>query len=331
MDRAAVIKCLSEIQTVLTDLSYSEQEVEVAVSLLGTTFYHCALYEVSGRNAAFSLGIVKALLGILRSSSNVTLLTKVASCLALLIHGNEEGREQLGRMGVVQILMNLLSPTVSVFESCLESSVKISWDLSRAGVYERALSVLRKLTYHNGDNQILVAQSGGVKLIVNIAMSDIFLRNSGHLGLESKQCLEHLTLGKKLACRAAFIPESCRGAVLSSFQALSGDNSVITAQYPAFYVSLATEEKTWISSMMIEMGVVWPDHTPFPADGSRWTRVVVTNVENGNNVWCQFCKERPDPRMKLMQESLDEMVSMLTLSSSSPARERERERPTSHF
>ena len=312
MDTSAVAN-LKEIQAKLTDLSLSEQETEAVVSRLGGLLYRCAAQnQVKERNAAFDLGVVKALLGILRCSSSNSLVSKVAGCLALLVHGNEEARERLGNINnFFQLLMKLLSPKVS--ESGLERLSRVSWDLSQAVVYEQVLSVLQKLTCHNSDNQVRLVQSGGVKLIVNLSMSSVFLRNLGHFSLESKQCLERLTLGKKLACRAAFVPESCSGAVLNSFEALSGDYAAVTAQYPAFYVSLATEDKKWIGASMIEMGVVWPDHTPFPVEGSKWTRVIVTSVENGNNVWCQFCKEKPDPRMERMLESLDMVIFLLTM------------------
>ena len=308
MENSSVQENFKEIQAMLTDLSRSEQDVEAVVSRLGSLLYRCAESQTSERNLAFDLGVVKALLGILRCSPSSSLVSKVAGCLALLVHGNEEARERLGNVtNFFQLLMKHLSPNVSERVG-LEAVPRVSWDLSRAGVYEQVLSVLQKLTYLNSDNQVRLAQSGGVKLIINLAMSSVFLRNSGYFSLESKSCLERLTLGKKLACRAAFVPESCSGAVLSSFDALSGDYAMVTAQYPAFYVSLATEDKKWIASAMIEKGVVWPDHTLFPAEGSKWTWVIVTNVENGSNVWCQFCREKADPRMEQMLESLD-MVS----------------------
>lgn len=313
MESTSVQEILEEIQGMLTDLSRSEQDIEPIVSRLGGILYHCAQSQASERNLAFDLGIVKALLGILRCSSSNSLIGKVVGCLALLVHGNQEGRERLGSVNsFFQLLMKHLSPSVS--ESVgLEAMPRVSWDLSRTGVYEQVLSVLQKLTYLSGDNQIRLAQCGGVKLIINLATSSVFLRNSGHFSLESKQCLERLTLGKKLACKATFVPESCSGAVLSSFDALSGDYAAVTAQYPAFYMSLATEDKKWIGSAMIEEGVVWPDHTPFPAEGSKWTWVTVTSVENGSNVWCRFCREKADPRMKRMQESLENMVSGSTI------------------
>ena len=312
MDSSSVQENLKEFQAMLTDLSHSEQEIEAVVSRLGGLLHHCALSQMSERNLAFDLGVVKALLGILRCSSNSSLVGKVAGCLALLVHGNEEARQRLGSVNnFFQLLMKHLSPSVSERVG-LEAVPHVSWDLSRAGVYEQVLSVLQKLTYLNGDNQVRLAQSGGVKLIINLVTSSVFLRNSGHFSLESKQCLERLTLGKKLACRAVFVPVSCSGAVLSSFDALSGDYAAVTAQYPAFYVSLATEDRKWIGSAMIEKGVVWPDHTPFPAEGSKWTWVIVTSVENGNNVWCRFCREKGDPRMERMLESLD-MVSEFTV------------------
>lgn len=308
IDAVAVLRSLRDIQSVLENLSSSEEELEAAVSRLRDVLSHCAQNEVwRERNSTFDFGIVKALLGILRSSSNLPLVAEVVKCLALLVHGNEEGRRRLGEVkNLFQLLVNLLIPrrvAVPVFR--VESSPRYAWEISRSEVYEQVLGLLRKLTYLNGDNQVRLAQSGGIKLIVNLSVSNLFLHNSGHFSMESKQCLEHLTLGKKLACRATIVPNSSTGAVLSSFQALSGENSVVTAQYPAFYISLATDEKNWVSSTMIDMGVVWPDHTPFPMEGSKWTRVIVTNIENGNSVWCQFWKEKPDARLEAMLKSLD--------------------------
>ena len=312
-DAVIVLKSLKEIQAVLSNLSCSEEELEAVVSRLRDVLCHCAQNEVGGRNSAFDLGIVKALLGILRSSSNLPLLAEVVKCLALLVHGNEDGRRRLGEVSnLFQLLVNLLAPrsvALPVFK--VESSPKHAWEISQSEVYEQVLSLFQKLTYLNGDNQVRLAQSGGIKLIVNLSVSNLFLRNSGQFSKESKRCLKHLTLGKRLACRATFVPNSSTGAVLSSFQALSGENSVVTAQYPAFHISLATDERKWVSSTMIDMGVVWPDHVPFPMEGSKWTRVMVTNIENGNSVWCKFWKEKPDARLKAMLKSLDDMVRYL--------------------
>ena len=312
LDRAAVEKSLRELQSILVRVTLSEEEVEAAVSRLGGVLSDCVqCSDVDGRNTAFDIGIVKVLTGVLRCSSNVSLLGKVANCLALLVHGNEEARERLGSdKNVFKLLTSLLSPQVvyCTGASAVESPPKEYWELNRMEVYEKVLSVFRKLTYFNGDNQVRLAQSGTIKLIVNLCLSDVFLRNRGHFGQDSKRCLESLTLGKRLACRTSFVAKSTSGVVLSSFQALSGEYAIVTAQYPAFYVSLATDEKNWISSIMVERGVVWPDHTPFPAEGAKWTRVIVTHVEDGSNVWCQFCKETPDPKMTELQRSLDEMV-----------------------
>ena len=317
MDSAAVLKRLGEVQEVLAYLSYSKDDVEAAICRLGEVLGYCAQHDVEGRNATFEVGIIKALLGILRSSPNPSLIAKVANCLALLVHGNEEGRVRLGSIkNIFRVFVDLLSPNAADLpNSGRDFEVSIDnvyvWDLSRADIYEQVLSVLRKLTYLNSDNQVRLAQSGGIKLLINLSMSDIFLRNSWNFGLESKRCLESLTVGKKLPCRATAVLKSSCGTVLSSFEALSGEYSIITAQYPAFYVSLATEERKWIASSMIENGVVWPDHTPFPLEDCKWTKVIVTSVENGNNMWCQFCKMKPDPQLKELQKSLDEMVGAL--------------------
>ena len=313
VDRAAVRKAFKEVHSILANVTSSDSEIEDAVSQLGEVLYRCVqCSDVDARNTAFDVGIVKVLMGILICSSNVSILSKVANCLALLVHGNEEARERLGSMrDLFRLLVTMLSPRVEAAGAFTESQQRVCWELERMEVYEKVLSVFRKLTYLNGDNQVRLTQCGTIKLIVNLCTSDMFLRNCGQFSRDSKQCLERLTLGKKLACRTSCVPKNSSGVVLSSFQALSGEYSIVTAQYPAFYVSLATNERNWISCAMIERGVVWPDHTPFPTEGSKWTQVMVMHVENGSNVWCQFCKEKVDPEMEELKKSLEDLVIYL--------------------
>lgn len=304
----AAMEDLAAIKDMITNLSHTEEQVEASLSELATILYNWAQYPSSTedlRNATFSLGIVKALLGIMGSSTNVRLLTKAVGSTALLVHGNDDARARLGEMGIIPILLKLLSPRPHC--SDLFSSTNLIWYKEWLEVYEQCLITLRKLTYHNFDNQQQLAREGGLKLIIDLVMDRVILQNSGCFSVKAKQCLCQLALSKKLICRAAPVPEVCRGAVLHSFPSLTNPSLTLSAQYPAFYVELVTKDEEWVEHIMLEKGVVWPDHTPFPQQ-PKWTCVVVTCVEDGGHVWCQFCTEKPNPKVEAMKGSLMKMA-----------------------
>ena len=298
---------LVAIKAVITNLSHTEEEVVSSITELASLLYTLAQHSSSQnlRNTTFSLGIVKALLGIMGSSAKIGLLTKALQCTAFLVHGNDEARVRLGKMGIIPTLLKLLSPLPAANDPY--TSTPLQWCKDWTGVYEQCLIVLRKLTFHNLDNQQQLAQGGGLKLIIDLSMYKNILQNSGCFSMDAKKCLHQLTLGKKLICRATPVPEICRGAVLKSFLSLSDPGLTLSAQYPAFYIELATKEEKWIEHAMIEKGVVWPDHTPFP-EQPKWTCVSVTNVEDGGHIWCQFCTEKPNPKVESLKESLMKLV-----------------------
>lgn len=291
---------LAEISDVLGRLSRRQSKVEASLRDLSDVLLVCAKSgENEVRNSCFSprLGIVKAVLGILRCSSEVNTLAIATKCLTLLAHHNDEARTSLGELGAVSVLLQLLHPQL-----CTGTAL---WPEEWIPVYEEALGCLRKLTYHSASNQQELARVGGVKLIVDMAVDKNLHTNYGKFSSEAKHTLEDLVLRKKLICRCVSVPVEVKAALLDSFPAL---RMQMNMHYPAFYVDLVTKDGDWITHSMIEKGVVWPDSTLIPKD-ARWTCVGVENVEDGCNVWCQFCTEKPDEAITKMKNSLNELVS----------------------
>lgn len=294
------------IAQVLTSLHYTEEEVESEVSKLAKLLFHCADNWAALRHEAFSCGVVKALLGVMRSSTRVSLLSKSAGCIALIAHDCDEARSRFSSTDIIPLLLNLCTPRRNPDDTFSEPFWQKEW----IPVYEQALTAMRKLTYHNLDHQQKLAQLGGVKLIVDLCTDEEFYRTCCRFPPEAKHHLQELTLGKKLICQATPAPKEKRGSILRSFPAISQDSKTLSLQYPAYVVSLATHDQQWIANMMVESGFVWPDHTPF-AESARvvWTCVMVTSVEDGGHMWCQFCSESPHPRVQAMCSSLKQLVS----------------------
>lgn len=303
-------KKLIEIGKVVGNLSYSEETVEATLCDLAEVLLQCAKSDESEvRNSCFYLGIVRAILGILRSCSQVSMLAKAAKCVGLLAHGNDDARIKLGELGAINVLLNLLLPrggggrssSAGVGFSCL-------WPREWIPVYEQALTSLRKLTYLNASNQQELARVGGIKLIVELATDQNLNTNYGHFPPEAKRSLQDLTLRKKFISRVSSVPEEERESVLRSFPALCVHFPAVTMHYPTFYVDLVTKEGEWIATSLLEKGVAWPDSTPVP-EASKWTCVIVQSVEDALSMWCQFCTQSPSEPVVKMKNSLKELVS----------------------
>ena len=293
---------LREIAGVLGCLTHSQEKVEKALDRLSSVLTACAEAEdVDIRNSCFSLGIVKAVLGVLRSCDEVSMLATSARCLGLLVHANDEARVELGERGAITVLLKLLVPRPRI---CSDGASSQLWPKAWVPVYKEAMVCLRKLTYFNLSNQQALARAGGVKLIIEIARDQGLFTNYGQFPAETKTCLEELVTRKRFVSRVCAVPKEERAAMLRSFPALEMLGALC---YPAFYVELTTEDREWISHSLLEKGVVWPAHGPVP-EGCKWTNVVVQSVESGCDVWCQFCTHKPNDTTILMNKSLLELV-----------------------
>lgn len=300
---------MDDIQKILTSLSFGEEEVESAVSNLANLLYRINASEEEGaalRDEAFSRGIVKALLGVLRSSSRVTLLAKTAGCIALLAHDSDDVRARLISTDVIPLLLTLCTPQPNPSDPFDHGEP--SWHGEWVPVYEQVLIALRKLTYLNLDHQQKLAQVGGVKLIIDLCTDKEFLQTCSQFSPEAKCCLEEYTLGKKLICRAGKAPENERKSILRYFSVVP--QTSLSLHYPLYLVQLATREQIWIEDMMVTSGTVWPDLSYFPESSNPvWTCVMVSCVEDGGHVWCQFCSQEPHSSVQAMCASLVELVS----------------------
>lgn len=293
---------LNEIAAVLRCLTHPQEKVEVALDRLSSVLMHCVeAGDVDVRNSCFSAGIVKAVLGILRSCGEVSTLAIGARCLGLLVHANDEARGELGELGAIPVLVKLLVPRPRL---CSDGASGPLWPREWVPVYKESLVCLRKLTFFNHSNQQALAREGGVKLVIEMSQDQGLFTNYGQFPAETKVCLEELVTRKRFVSRVCAVAEEERAAVLRSFPALDLLGSM---HYPAFYVELTTEDRQWVSHSLLEKGVVWPTHRPVP-EGCKWTNVVVQCVESGCDVWCQFCTHKPNDAAVLMNKSLLELV-----------------------
>lgn len=89
----------------LTTLHHAEGEDEEAVTTLLELLHADSSH--TQRRQLFSNGVMPALLGILRSSDHVGLLTKVVACVSLMARGSDETRALLAETDVVSLLLGL--------------------------------------------------------------------------------------------------------------------------------------------------------------------------------------------------------------------------------
>ena len=301
---SCMVDKLLELKEVLGSLSHTQDKVKKALGELVEVLYQCITMthgndENDVRNHCFSMGIAKALLGIMRSSSDINMLTSAVRASVLLAHGNDEGRTLLGKLGAIPILLNLLLDS--------KSSSAALWPKEWVPVYEQVLMCLRKLTYFNATNQQELARIGGIKLIIGLVMDKGLFYNYGQFPANAKKELQSLILGKKFVSRVFTVPKNERALMLHAFPPLSEDSPATILHYPAFYVDLVDNDGAWLASTMLDKGVVWPDSVP-SLESAKWTCVMVQHVEDGCSFWCQFCTQNPSEEIMQMNKILQELV-----------------------
>ena len=309
---------LSEIEKYLVCLSQPQDKVERALEELCYILANCASSDSDDdtRHLCFSYGIVKAVLGILRSSSQVSMLVLACRCIALLSHGNDDGRIRLGELGVIPVLISLLHSHLEQRKKLrardngmTDDRVDSVWSKDWVSVYEQVLICLRKLTFHNMSNQQDLARVGGIKMVVALAMDKGLTSNFGEFTLEAKNCMESLSLQKMFLSRVSPVPDDEKCDVLRAFPALCSDTGP-AIYYPAFYIDLVTKAGVMVTHSLLEKGVVWPAPGDTP-DSFHWTYLMVETVEDGNSLWCQFCLKNPSQATLDMTATLSTLVCCL--------------------
>jgi len=293
-----ILLCLS------TPLDQTEQSLEAFRSVLS----RCALEDIddvdSIKEFSFASGLVKSLLGILRSSSQVSMLVVTCKCLSLLAHESEESRKKLGEMGCVRVLLELLH-----YHRNRETTNSSKWCSKFVPVYEQVIVCLRKLTFYSVANQLELARIGGIKMIVSLATDKGILSNFEQFSGEVKERVEVMTMRKKFISRVVSVPNDEKGAILSSFSALS--SSPLAYNYPVFYVDLYNRDKTSLSREMAEEGLAWPAEEEALSGSFKWTFLLVQAVEDGNSFWCHFCHRNQSQALLEMKEALEALVNNL--------------------
>lgn len=305
---------------ILTDLRHSRDDAKVAAAIkdLSQLFYRNQQRRTPLFQAAWSRGGVSALLGILRSSQSISLLADATGCLALLLQDNSRAASELASCDILSTLLPLLYPrsvkrptsAALTVHSPYPLSCPLSWHREWLPVYETTLAVVRKLTYHSPPLQETFAEKGGIRLIIELSSSPEFISSSSAFSAAARDKLATLTLGKKLICHAAATPRHSQNVVLKAFPALAFSSRDLSSLYPSYIVDLVTEREEWVADSLVASQEVWPCYASFP-EGTRpvWTCVSVTCVEDGGHVWCQFCLDRPKPRIDAMATLLREIVS----------------------
>lgn len=316
MSRSSLIADVCSACEILTDLRYSRNEAKTTTAIkdLSQLLYLNPQNRESLFQVTWSRGGVTALLGILRSSQSTPLLANAAGCLALLIQDNNRAALELASCDVLSSLLPLLFPHADkpanpmTVDSPYPLSSLLYWPRHRLPVYEMVLAVIRKLTYHSPLLQETFARRGGIRLIIELSSSPEFISKCSSFSTAARDKLVALTLGKKLICHTALTSKDSQNSVLKSFPALTSSVG-LASLYPSYIVDLMSEDEKWIADILVESQKVWPCHTPFPKEAEPvWTCVSVTCVQDGGHLWCQFCLDRPKPKINAMATVLREMV-----------------------
>ena len=306
---------------ILTDLRHSRDEAKTSASIrqLSQLLYREPQRRPRVFQVAWSRGGVHALLGILRSSQSISLLTDAAGCLALCVQDNSHAAHQLASRDVLSSLLPLIcprseSPRATPGTTRYPLSSSISWHREWLPVYETTLAAIRKLTYHSPALRATFAEMGGIRLIIELSSSPEFISSCSSFSPASRDKLAGLTLGKKFITQAACVPKQAQTHILKSFPALSSPSpfSSPSPLYPCYFVDLVTVDQQWVTDALVESQLVWPSHASFPKGVEPiWTCVGVMSVEDAGHVWCQFCLDKPKPRLDAMTNVLRETVSWL--------------------
>ncbi|CAI8011445.1 hypothetical protein GBAR_LOCUS7378 [Geodia barretti] len=319
MDAPTLAVEVNKACEVLTDLRYFRDEASTSAAL--RTICRLLNEAAGGEERSFiyqvatSAGGVSALLGIIRCCPSISVLADAASCLSLLVQGNERAALDLASRDVLSPLLPLLYPRKQQHSSSsderskypLSSHSRFLWTRERLPLYEAASSALRKLTYHSSDLERTLAQRGGIRLIIELSISPEFLAETSCYSPTAKKEFAKLTLGQKYMANAAPAPKTTRSDLLERFPALASLEH--GPEYPYYVVDLVTYERKWVVDSIIDTGLVWPNHAPFPEGAEPvWTCVGVVCVEDPGHVWCQFCIDKPKPKVDAMVAALRSMA-----------------------
>ena len=319
MNDSELRETVSEACDVLTDGRYvrDEAKTSAAIGAVARLLYDRPERSPQVYSVATARGGISALLGILRCSGSVSLLVDTARCLALLVHQNSGAAHDLASRDVLSTLLPLLypreakretSPSRDPSDTSYPLSPKLLWTRERLAVYESALSALCKLTYHSPLIRRQLAEMGGIRLLIELATSSDFVAETSSFSSAARDKFASLTLGKKFIAHAASAPKSARSDLLKCFPALKCMSN--GSGYPYYVVDLVTFERKFVVDSLIDSGLVWPSHAPFPEGAEPvWTCVGVVCVEDPAHVWCQFCTEKQKPKLVAMDDTLSEMVS----------------------
>ena len=313
-----LIAAVSAACEVLTDLRLSRDESKTAAAVreLSQLLYHNPEKRWSVFQAARSRGGVSALLGILRSSESISLLADAAGCIALFVQDNSRAAHELASCDVMSTLLPLVYPrrekqaTPSALDSRYPLSCQLSWLREWLPVYEMALAAIRKLTYHSPALQTTFAEKGGIRLVIELCSNSDFIASSSSFSSVARDKLVELALGKKFIARAVAAPKRSQSRITKSFPPLS--SPYLDQSYPCYLLDLLTEDREWVTDSLVESQLVWPSHAQFPRETDPvWTCVSVTCVQDAGHVWCQFCLDKPKPRLDAMATALRETVSFV--------------------
>ena len=239
---------VATIKRVLTNLHSTEEEAHSALKTLSQMLSRDRSPRL--RLELFRVGVIKAVLGLLRCSSHAPTLTDAAHVVALTSFGCSKARKMLASMGVVELLIQLLSPG---FRRGLGSQVDTGgkeW----LSVCEQVVVALRKLTYMSEDIHALLARHSGVGAVINLCNDRRLTALWAKFPQESAAKVIQLIEGRDLVARTAHVVAGEKEQLLMEFPVLGKLGGGIRESYPVFMVDLADSNKQWLADILVDEG-----------------------------------------------------------------------------
>ena len=242
---------VASVQRVLTNLQATQEEYLTALENLSQMLARGPSTRL--RMELFRGEVVKPILGLLRCSSHAPTLTAAARVLELTSFGCSQARRRLACMGVVELLLQLLSPG---FRRGLGPKVDTGskeWQ----SVCEQAMAALRKLSYMCEDIHALLARHSGVGAVINLCRDIRVTELWASFPHECAAKVAELVEGRNLVARAVRLATREKEQLLREFPVLGQLGGGVRESYPAFLVDLADGNNQWVADILVQEGTYW--------------------------------------------------------------------------
>ena len=222
---------MDEVKKVLGDLQSTEQQVLSALETLKDSL--CKDTSTRIKQEVFRTGVVKAVIGLLRCSCHPPTVKTACLVILMLAYNCPQARQRMASMGVVEVLLQLLRPTLRRSLSHVDTSCK-QW----LEVCEAVVMALQKLSYNCDEIQKVLVRCSGVGVVANMCNDTRLVEQWAEFPEGAHSTMKKLVEGKLLIARGARVTGMEKETLLSEFPVLDRLLAGVKETYPAFMVDL---------------------------------------------------------------------------------------------